>query len=332
MENLNGVFLLNKNRGISSHFAMQQVRKFFKAKKAGHIGTLDPLATGVLPICFGDATKFSQDLTNADKTYLAEIQFGISTDSADADGQILENHLANPKIVNQENINAKKISQLLVEKFSGEIWQTPPQFSAIKINGQKMYQLARDGVKIEMAPRKIYIHQSKLLQLDSKNFIATIEICCSKGTYIRSIARDLGDLLGVGGHLKSLQRNKVGNICIENAHKFCEIENLKNSENLENAKNLILPIDFLVQNLDAYDLQTETPLNIDRFLHGNPIIPNFDFKEKQIYRIYYQQNFLGTAEYKFFDALQTLCLCPLRLICSEQRSNFYFPREIQKNF
>lgn len=315
-QNLNGVFLLNKDSKISSQNAMQQIRRLFNAKKAGHIGTLDPLATGVLPICFGDATKFSQDLNNADKTYIAEIQFGVNTDTCDADGQILENFLHDSKIVNTENINAKKINQILVEKFSGEILQTPPQFSAIKINGQKMYQLAREGVTIEMPPRKIKIYAANLLNFDAQNFIAKIEIFCSKGTYIRSIARDLGKFLNCGGHLKSLQRIKVGEIDISKTLRFDEIKNV------ENLQKYILPIDFLIQNFLAYDLaEQESELNINRFLHGNPIIPNgdFNFQQSQIYRIYHQQKFIGTAEYKFFEVLQTLCLCPLRLICSEQR-------------
>lgn len=323
-QNINGVFLLNKDSNISSQNAMQQIRRLFNAKKAGHIGTLDPLATGVLPICFGDATKFSQDLNNADKTYIAEIQFGVNTDTCDADGQILENFLNDNKIVNAENINAKKINEILVEKFSGEIIQTPPQFSAIKINGQKMYQLAREGVKIDMPPRKIKIYVANLLSFDAQNFTAKIEISCSKGTYIRSIARDLGNFLHCGGYLKSLQRTKVGEIDISETLRF---ETIKD-ETTENLQKYILPIDFLIQKFVAYDLaeHQESALNIDRFLHGNPIIPdgNFDdgdfkFQQSQIYRIYNQQKFIGTAEYKFFDALQTLCLCPLRLICSEQR-------------
>lgn len=313
-----GVIFLNKDCGISSQNAMQKIRKLFRAKKAGHIGTLDPLATGVLPICFGDATKFSQDLNNADKTYIAQIQFGVNTDTADADGQILQNFLHDNKIVNAENINAKKIKQILVENFSGEILQTPPQFSAIKINGQKMYQLARDGVKIQMPPRKIKIYKANLLNFDAQNFTAKIEISCSKGTYIRSIAQDLGKILGCGGHLKSLQRTAVGKIDITQTHSFDEIANDINKT------KYILPIDCLIQNFPSYNLseQNETPLNINRFLHGNPIITNstFTFQKNLIYRIYYQQKFIGTAEYKFFDALQSDSLCPLRLIKSEQRS------------
>ncbi len=198
--NVNGILILDKPVGMSSNEALQQVKRGYGAAKAGHTGSLDPLASGVLPICFGEATKFSQFLLDSNKRYRARIKLGVSTDSGDADGQVVARRPVGP-------LSAATIEAAL-EAFRGEIEQTPSMFSAVKHHGQPLYKLARQGIEVERAARTVRIFENRLCEVSGDEL--TLEIHCSKGTYVRNIAEDLGEALGCGAHVIGLRRTQAG--------------------------------------------------------------------------------------------------------------------------
>lgn len=195
-QDINGILLLNKPRNYSSNAALQQVKKLYNAKKAGHTGSLDPLATGMLPICFGRATKSSQQFLNADKFYEVTGLLGIKTDTGDVHGQVIRE-------VSKVNITASQLTTA-INQFKGAGQQIPPMFAAIKHKGLPLYKYARRGITIERKPRAIIIHKLLMTHFDHLHF--TLQVLCSKGTYIRSLIADLGDLLGVGAHVTYLHR------------------------------------------------------------------------------------------------------------------------------
>lgn len=200
---IDGVVLLDKPQGVSSNHALQRIKYLYGAAKAGHTGALDPLATGMLPICLGEATKFSQFLLEADKRYQTTAKLGVRTDSSDADGEVIET-----KPVGDYSIEL--IQSLLVQHFSGEIEQVPSMFSALKHNGQPLYKLARQGIKVEVKRRRVTIYSIELLDYRPAQAELDLEVYCSKGTYIRSIVEDLGLMLGCGAHVQALRRLDSG--------------------------------------------------------------------------------------------------------------------------
>ena len=197
---MNGVLILNKPKGISSSDAVQQVKRLYGAQKVGHTGSLDPLATGVLPLCFGEATKFSQYLLTSDKKYWARIKLGVATNTGDAEGETISTTDAS-HIVKKDVENA-------LQKFRGEIQQVPSMFSALKYKGQPLYKLARQGIEVEREARCITIFSNELIKFEGDEL--ELELHCSKGTYIRTIAEDLGAALGVGAHVVALHRRAAG--------------------------------------------------------------------------------------------------------------------------
>ncbi len=197
---LQGILLLDKPLGISSNAALQQVKKIFRARKAGHTGSLDPLASGLLPICFGAATKLSAFLLDADKRYRVKVRLGITTSTADAEGEILERRPS-------EGVAEQDIRTVL-KGFCGEIQQLPPMYSALKHKGERLYKLARQGVEVAREPRTVTIHEISLLSADLPEF--ELDVRCSKGTYIRTLAEDIGERLGCGAHVCALRRTEVG--------------------------------------------------------------------------------------------------------------------------
>ncbi|MGB1238059.1 MAG: tRNA pseudouridine(55) synthase TruB [Pseudomonadales bacterium] len=199
---LDGIFLLDKPQGLSSNAVLQRVKRIYGAAKAGHTGALDPLATGMLPLTFGEATKFSQFLLEADKRYITTAKLGVRTDSSDADGEVVETKAI------PAGIDRARVQALLDEHFSGEIEQVPSMFSALKYKGQPLYKLARKGEKVEVKSRRVTIHAIELL--DVRDDEIDLDIRCSKGTYIRSIVEDLGLLLGCGAHVQMLRRLESG--------------------------------------------------------------------------------------------------------------------------
>ena len=201
---LNGILVLDKPSGISANQALQRVKRVLRAAKAGHAGTLDPLATGVLPICLGEATKVSRFLLGADKQYRFTARLGVTTSSADADGEVQERR-AVPELT-ESGVNA------VLQRFAGRQTQVPPMHSAIKMNGTPLYKLARRGVEVERTPRQISIHDIQLLALRTKCDELDIEVACSKGTYVRTLAADIGDALGCGAHVTALRRVRAGDL------------------------------------------------------------------------------------------------------------------------
>ncbi|MEH6625977.1 MAG: tRNA pseudouridine(55) synthase TruB [Motiliproteus sp.] len=198
---VDGILLLDKPLGASSNYVLQQMKRLYGAAKAGHTGALDPLATGMLPICFGEATKFSQFLLEADKHYQTTAKLGVKTASGDAEGEVIEQR----PIV---DVTADRVCQLLEQHFNGEITQTPSMYSALKHQGQPLYKLARQGITVEVKKRQVTIYRIELL--DFRGDELDLDIQCSKGTYIRSIVEDLGELLGCGAYVSALRRLDSG--------------------------------------------------------------------------------------------------------------------------
>ncbi len=198
--NISGVLLLDKPIGLTSNKALQEVKFLFKAAKAGHTGSLDPLATGLLPICFGEATKLSAFLLDADKHYRVRVKLGETTTTADAEGEVVEQ--ADPSGVSEDDVRT------VLDEFLGEQQQLPPMYSAIKHQGERLYKLARQGVEVEREPRTIHIHALNLLGFELPEF--EIDVHCSKGTYVRTLAEDMGKRLGCGAHVIGLRRTGVG--------------------------------------------------------------------------------------------------------------------------
>jgi tRNA pseudouridine55 synthase len=227
---IDGIVLLDKPLGLSSNQALQQVRRLFNARKAGHCGSLDPLATGVLPICLGEATKFSSYLLGANKCYRASCRLGQTTASGDAEGEIIETATV--------QVDVTQVEQLL-PRFVGEIEQIPPMYSALKHQGKRLYQLAREGKQVERAPRKITIHQLTMLGFDGQTL--DIDVSCSKGTYIRTLAEDIGSELGCGAHLSALHRSSVDVFDEADAFGMTQLEDLQ-AQGMAQLDALLLPV------------------------------------------------------------------------------------------
>ncbi len=252
-QRVDGVLLLDKASGLTSNSALQGARRLFSAAKAGHTGTLDPLATGLLPLCFGEATKFSADLLNADKTYEADLLFGITTDTGDAEGVVV---LQRPVGFSRSELEAALL------RFFGPIRQIPPMYSALKRDGKPLYELARQGIEVERDAREVTIHELQLLDFSGDR--CRLRVCCSKGTYIRTLAEDIGNILGCGAHLTALRRTVVGSLSINDAVTLERLNALSDEERA----NALLPPDALLQTLPAVYLGDEETL---KFSHGNPV-------------------------------------------------------------
>ena len=238
--------------GITSNRALQEARHCFSAQKAGHTGSLDPLATGVLPICFGEATKFSQFLLDSDKTYKATITLGAITDSGDADGKTLETQDAS-------HINEEMVKKALAG-FSGEITQTPPMYSALKHNGEPLYKIARRGETVEIKQRQVMIYRLELLDFrEGTQPQADIEVHCSKGTYIRTLAEDVGKQLGCGGYISALHRSQVALFDeADGVVTLPELKALQEAADFDQMDQLLKPLDISVQHFPKVVLTEES--------------------------------------------------------------------------
>jgi tRNA pseudouridine55 synthase len=282
------VLLLDKPLGMSSNAALQKARWLFNAAKAGHTGTLDPLATGLLPLCFGEATKFAGELLDAGKTYRATLRLGITTDSADADGQVLE--------VREVAASEAQLRQVMAG-FVGAIDQVPPMYSALKRDGKPLYEYARAGIELERTARRITIYRLELLSFHSPD--AVIEVACSKGTYVRTLVADIGTQLGCGAHLTALCRSHVGMLEMAQAVSLETIEALPPEER----DTLLLPPDTLLAELPATVLGE---LDTGRLLQGQavrwngpPLIGNCSRS-----RLFGPQGFIGVGEFTVDGWLQ----------------------------
>ncbi len=257
---INGILVLDKPLGLSSNQALQQCKRLFFVAKAGHTGSLDPLATGVLPLCFGEATKFSQFLLDANKTYTSTFVLGQSSTTDDADGEITV-------VADASKLTEAEVLSALMS-FQGEQQQVPPMYSALKHNGERLYKLARRGEEVERASRDIRVDDIELLafRVDDASQVAEIDVCLavSKGTYIRRIAADLGEKLAVGGFVSALRRVQSGPFVESQAIDFEQLERLEGFNNTTALDELLLPMDSALQHIPSVVLDPSTEFYLQR--------------------------------------------------------------------
>jgi tRNA pseudouridine55 synthase len=250
---VDGVLLLDKPAGITSNAALQKARWLYNAAKAGHTGTLDPMATGLLPLCFGEATKFAGELLDADKSYRATVKLGAITDTADAEGQLLETR---PVTVSEAEWRAATAD------FHGEIEQVPPMHSALKRDGKPLYEYARAGIEVEREARRVTIFRIETVSFTGDE--AVIDVDCTKGTYIRTLAADIGERLGCGAHLMALRRTRIGDLTLAGAVTLAALETLAPDER----DSRLAPVDALLAGIAAAGLDAR---ETDRILHGQGV-------------------------------------------------------------
>ncbi|MCG8050875.1 MAG: tRNA pseudouridine(55) synthase TruB [Candidatus Thiodiazotropha endolucinida] len=260
--NINGVLLLDKPQGMTSNKALQEVKFLYKAAKAGHTGSLDPLATGLLPICFGEATKLSAFLLDADKRYLVKVKLGETTTTADAEGEVVET--GDPSGVTE----AALLETL--QEFLGEQQQLPPMFSAIKHNGERLYKLARQGIEVEREPRTIHIHGIDLLSFDLPEF--EMDVRCSKGTYVRTLAEDIGKRLGCGAYVSGLRRTGVGPYDDQSMLTVEQVQEAFGEKRFEEMDEWLLPLESALADWPEVALSADAAFYMKQ---GQPIlVPN----------------------------------------------------------
>lgn len=269
---MNGIIIIDKPLGRTSHDMVYEMRKVTGIKKIGHTGTLDPMATGVLPVCIGSATKMADMLTLSDKSYIAELVLGRTTDTQDADGKVLTECEVN---CSEEEIRCA------VNSFVGEIEQVPPMYSAIKQNGKKLYELARQGIEIERKPRKVTINSIDILEISGER--VKIDVSCSKGTYIRTLCEDIGKKLGVGAYMNTLRRTRTGQFTIEESHTLSEIKELKENGGIE---SIMIPADRMFA---EYPSVTLNPKQVKSVTNGVAMTYR-EGQEGQTYRVYDNEN------------------------------------------
>ena len=286
---LDGVLLFDKPLGLSSNTALQKVRRLFRAEKAGHTGTLDPLATGLLPICFGEATKFSNALLDADKTYRARVRLGQTTATGDAEGDVL--------VHRPVEVSEAQLEQVLPE-FTGEISQLPPMHSALKHQGKPLYEYIRKGETVEREARKVTIHELVLERFAGEELEITVR--CSKGTYIRTLAEDIGEALGCGAHLLALRRLAIGRFSLDDAYTWERLETMDSAQR----EACLLPVDCLLQALPRLELDT---VQATRILQGQRLVLGQDQPGGKI-RLYSAGIFIGLGR------LEGRLLAPERLL------------------
>ena len=280
----NGIINVYKEKGFTSHDVVAKLRGILKQKKIGHTGTLDPEAEGVLPVCLGKATKLCDLLTDKDKTYEACLYLGISTDTQDMTGKVLQER---PVQVTEEEVVQ------MISSFEGEYDQIPPMYSALKVNGKKLYEYAREGIEVERKPRKVQIFSIKIQKIELPRVWFSVE--CSKGTYIRTLCHDIGEKLGCGGCMETLLRTRVSVFPMKDSLKLSEIEKLRDEEKLA---QIIMPMDAMFQSLEAVIVKE----HFQKLLYnGNPMGRNCFEKQPsslETIRIYDQyKNFIGIYQW-----------------------------------
>ena len=256
--NISGILLLDKVTGVSSNGALQMAKKMFAAAKAGHTGSLDPLATGMLPICFGEATKFSQFLLESDKSYRVTAKLGVTTETGDADGEVVK--------TTEVTASAADIEDALMS-FMGDIEQIPSMYSAIKHEGVPLYKLAREGKTVERKPRAVTIYDIRILRIEGDEL--EFEVDCSKGTYVRSLVEDTGDKLGCGGHVTVLHRLSAGPYPAEKMLTLEQLGNIKAEGGFEAIDELLLPLSTSVADWPRVELGDNAAYYIQQ---GQPVM------------------------------------------------------------
>lgn len=276
---MDGIIIIYKNRGCTSHDIVYKVKKLFN-EKVGHTGTLDPMAEGVLPILIGRGTLLSKYLINHDKKYIVKLQLGIKTDTADCEGNIVEECQVKKELLTENNITN------ILKSFVGKQEQIPPMYSAIKVNGKKLYEYARKGQKVELKPRQIEIYDVKLIQYSEQEKQIEFEVFCGKGTYIRSLCEDIAKKFDTVGYMKGLKRIQVGSFKIEDSITIDELE--KNIDNKDFINNKIISIEKIFNEKNSIKLDNR---KLQLFLNGVRLTQKFD---DGIYKIYNESNdFIG---------------------------------------
>ena len=275
---LDGVLLFNKPLHLSSNTALQKVRRLFQAEKAGHTGTLDPLATGLLPICFGESTKFSSGLLNADKAYRALLKLGQTTTTGDAEGEIIANCAV--------EFDEQQVRPVL-DRFIGEISQIPPMYSALKHQGKPLYEYIRKGETIERASRNVTIYDIVLERFAGDEM--DLSVRCSKGTYVRTLAEDIGKALGCGAHLRGLQRTAIGDFSLVNAFSLEQLEAMTPAQRDAN----LLPVDCMLQDLPMLELDV---VQVTRLAQGQRLGMDIGLTDGKI-RLYGAGKFIGIGDF-----------------------------------
>ncbi len=279
VRNISGIVVLDKANGLSSNAALQEVKRLYEANKAGHAGSLDPLATGVLPVCLGEATKVSQFLLDSDKRYRARIKLGIRTDTGDSEGSIIERN---------EGIRvSREAIERALTKFKGEVEQVPPMHSAIKMNGVPLYKLARKGIAVEREPRLVTLYQICLVEFVNSEL--ELEISCSKGTYIRTIADDLGQELGCGAHVIELRRTQAGVFTEKDSISSEELALEKENRGLDKIDQFLIPMDRAIQDLPEVNLPSITASHVK---NGQAVLVRH-LPKNGLVRMYEDEQFIG---------------------------------------
>ena len=290
-QNVHGLLLLDKRLGVSSNRALQEVRRLFNANKAGHTGSLDPLATGLLPLCFGEATKVSALMLDDNKRYHVTVQIGVMTDTGDAEGLILE----------KKAVPALSLAQIhqCLQQFMGSIDQIPPMYSALKLNGKKLYELAREGKIVERKARRITIFELNLL--DRTDTCLMLDVHCSKGTYIRSLAEDIGHYLQCGGTVTALRRIQAGQFELQDAWQIEQLEAMTP----EALADCLMPVDTPLAFMPAFQLSADQARCVTQ---GQRI--DFTAEDSGMVRLYHERIFLGLGEMRLDGKL-----APKRMLC-----------------
>lgn len=278
---MQGILIINKPQGYTSQDAVSKVKKILNIKKAGHTGTLDPMATGVLPILLGEYTKLSKYLIEHDKTYIAKIKLGEKKDTGDQEGKTIETRAVLKDVLNKDNV------ENVLKSFFGKQKQIPPIYSAVKVNGKKLYEYAREGKEVKVEPRDIEIYKINLLNINIENLEIEIEVSCSKGTYIRVLCENIAEKLDTVGYMSYLERTNVDKFKIDEAITFEELEKNKSNEDFFEKK--LIKMETIFKDLPYINLNDRKK---ELFLNG--VLLTFE-KEDGLYNIYNNKNYIGTG-------------------------------------
>ncbi|MBD3640507.1 MAG: tRNA pseudouridine(55) synthase TruB [Marinobacter sp.] len=293
---VNGILVIDKPQGVTSNGILQQVKRLYGAAKAGHTGALDPLATGVLPLCFGEATKFSQMMLDSDKAYITTARLGVRTETGDSEGKIVEEKPV-------PHLDVEQVEAVL-ERFRGAIEQVPSMYSALKHKGRPLYEYAREGIEVDRPARPVTIYELTLLELRENEM--DLAVSCTKGTYIRSLVEDIGEALGCGAHVSALRRTMASGFTLANAHDVSELEAMR--ERGESLDGLLEAPDSALSMFPEVRLEGSAAVSI---LNGQQVRISNQPLEGFV-RVYGEQGFIGLAE--AFPEGERVLLVPRRLV------------------
>ncbi|MFC4258475.1 tRNA pseudouridine(55) synthase TruB [Marinobacter lacisalsi] len=298
--NVNGILVIDKPPGVTSNGILQQVKRLYGAAKAGHTGALDPLATGVLPLCFGEATKFSQLMLDSDKAYIATARLGIRTETADSEGAVVSERPV-PEGLTEADVEA------VLERFRGDIEQVPSMYSALKHKGRPLYEYAREGIEVERPARPVTIYELTLLAVRPNELDLAVK--CTKGTYIRNLAEDIGEALGCGAHITALRRTLASGFSLDDAHQVADLEQKR--EQGESLDGLLVAPDAALTMFPELVLEGQ---NLQSILNGQPVRISGQTLTGPV-RLYGENRFVGLGEGQPEGADATLVV-PRRLVSS----------------